>query len=430
VRQFLQSLTRSPRRLFLTGCCFALLGVAGYLGSRNLWAAYHFRQAGRAIDRRDWSQARANLRLCLEVWPGSAATHFLAGRTARRADDYEDAVQHLDECERLGDRSKNLELERALLRAQQGDIAPVERQLVDLVEQNDPDAPLILEALIKGYVQTSRLPLALYCAAKWLRLQPDSVEALFWRGQFYEQLFSHDQALEDFRRVVELDPEHKAGRLHLAEQLVRHRLFDEALPHLQRLAAQDPGSAPVLLALARCQGALGHSEEAVALLDNLLRAQPRNVAALVERGKLALDADQLAEAESWARKAVEAAPRGRTAIYFLGQCLERRGRHEEAKIYSAQLKEIDAAWARYEQVMGKLTKTPLDPALRSEAGTLLMRVGKDEEGLRLLSALLRDAPEYGPAHQALADYYERTGNHSLAAHHRQRASQPEASLGK
>ena len=182
LREFLQSLKRSPLRLFVTACCLVLFGVGCYLGGRYLWAAYHFRQAERAIDRRDWPQARANLRLCLEVWPRSAATHFLAARTARRADDYEDAVQHLDECERLVGRPKDLELERALLRAQQGDIGPVERYLVDRVEQDDPDAPLILEALVKGYVQTARLPLALYCTAKWLHLQPDSVDALFWQA--------------------------------------------------------------------------------------------------------------------------------------------------------------------------------------------------------------------------------------------------------
>ena len=37
---------------------------------------------------RDLGEARAHLLLCLEAWPRSAAAHFLAARTARRAEDY------------------------------------------------------------------------------------------------------------------------------------------------------------------------------------------------------------------------------------------------------------------------------------------------------------------------------------------------------
>ncbi len=423
MRKVLGVLRRHP---WLTAMAvLALLGVGVHQGGWNLWAAYHWRAARAAIDQRDLLRARAHLRLCLQVWPHSAATHFLAARTARRADDYEEAAQHLDECERLHGPPQDIEAERAMLRAQQGDLAWVERYLVGQVEQDHPEAPLMLEALTKGYAQTFRVPLALYCTGKWLRLQPDNVDALFWQGLLYERLFSqqsHQQALADFRRVVDIDPEHEGARLHLAEALRRVRRFDEALELFQRLAQDDPGNAAAVLGLARCQSALGRVEEARILLDKLVEARPEDVPTLVERGKLALEMNQAAEAERWLQRAVARAPYERMANFFLAQCLEQRGQHDQAQSYRAKLKQVDADWQRLEEVMRQLVNAPLDTSLRFEAGTLLLRVGEDVQGRRWLMSLLEDVPDHRPTHQALADYYERAGNYARATYHRQQAA--------
>jgi tetratricopeptide (TPR) repeat protein len=411
--------TRTVRVGAIVVGLLALLGAAAYWGGWQLWAAHHLRLAQQALDQSDLAQARAHLRLCLEVWPHDAATHLLAARTARRADDDTDAARHLDECDRLGGPHEEIELERSLLLAQEGMLALVERSLVDRVEHNDPAAPLILEALTKGYARTSRLPLALYCTEKWLRLQPDNVGALFQQGLYCEKLFSPEKALANFRRVVELKPANEEARLHLAEALHYIRHFDEALPHFQQLVEANPGNAAALLGLARCEGALGHLDEAQTHLNQLLRARPGDGLALVERGKLALDRKELADAEQWLRKAVAVMPSGRTANYYLAQCLEQRGRHEEAQVYRTKLNQVDADWKRLEEVMHKLADAPLDTALRFEAGTLMLRVGQQEQGQRWLEGLLDDVPNHREAHQALAESYERAGNQALAARHRQ-----------
>jgi tetratricopeptide (TPR) repeat protein len=414
----------------LMASALVLLGVGAYAGAWNIWAANHFRQAQRAIAERDFPRARAHLRSCLEVWPGDAATHFLAARTARRAGDFTDAILQLDECDRLHGRPEDIKLEWSLLRAQQGELAPVEKDLVQQVEQGHAEAPLILEALMLGYAQTGRVPLALYCTEKWLRLEPDNVEALYRQGLFCKQLFSHQKALEDFQRVVELAPDHEQARLHLAEELLRFRRHDEAVKQFERLVADNPANAPAFLGLARCHSAMGRLEDARVVLDKLVQACPDYVPALVERGKLALDMNQAAAAEPWLREAVTAAPRGRMANYFLGQCLEKLGRQEEAQKHHLLVKQIDADWERLDEVMRKLGNAPLDPALRFEAGKLMLSVGRDEEGQRLLSALLADLPGHGPAHQVLAEYYEKNGDHARAAFHRERATQAGATDSK
>ena len=55
-----------------------------------------------------------------------------------------------------------------------------------------------------------------------------------------------------------------------------------------------------------------------------------------------------------------------------------------------------------------------DPAPRCETGTLLLRNGREQEGVRWLISALRNDPLYRPAHKALADHYERLGKRDLA----------------
>src|SRR5947209_2756321 len=53
------------------------------------------------------------------------------------------------------------------------------------VEQDDPDAPLILEALARGYLRQYRLGEARFCLDVWLGKQPDNPQALCLKGQFH-----------------------------------------------------------------------------------------------------------------------------------------------------------------------------------------------------------------------------------------------------
>jgi Tfp pilus assembly protein PilF len=59
--------------------------------------------------------------------------------------------------------------------------------------------------------------------------------------------------------------------------------------------------------------------------------------------------------------------------------------------------------------------------LRCEAGLILMRRGLEAEGLRWLESALAVDPRHAGTHQALADYFERTGDAERAAQHRRLA---------
>jgi tetratricopeptide (TPR) repeat protein len=402
----------------------ALVAAAGVVLSYQAGAEYHRWQAESAVKRREFDRALANLELCLEVWPRSAETHFLAARAARRAGAYDKAEHHLAVCKQLGWVPEAVALERALLVAQRDDPAGVEEYLLTCVHKDHPDSPLILEALTRGYMRTYQMRRASDCLDLWLQLEPDNVQALAWRGEVMEHREHPTDAVNDYRRALELDPRRDEVRLRLAKALYLLSQFDEAAAHYQQVSQNQPGNPDALLGLARCRHEQGRPDEARQLLDLVLAARPQDAAALTERGKLALETGQLADAEGWLRRAVAAAPYEREGVYAYGQCLERQGRRDEARPWHDRLQHIDADWKRLTEVMHDLAKAPRDPGLRCEAGRLLLRNGQEAEGLRWLDSALQMQPEHRRTHQVLADYFEEKGQPEEAAYHRRLAAAP------
>ena len=61
---------------------------------------------------------------------------------------------------------------------------------------------------------------------------------------------------------------------------------------------------------------------------------------------------------------------------------------------------------------------PTDAAVRMELWAWALRNGEQEEGVAWLTEILRRDPKHAAANQALADYFERSGQPRRAAQHR------------
>ena len=123
------------------------------------------------------------------------------------------------------------------------------------------------------------------------------------------------------------------------------------------------------------------------------------------------------------RQAVTKSPYDRDARYTLYQCLKRQGKEQEAQGCLSIFERLDADLKNIDRLMRQVQKTPYNPELYHEAGVLCLRNGSEAEGIRWLHLALRYDPLHRPSHQALADYYQRTGKSDLAAQHRRSAEQ-------
>ncbi len=383
------------RRRVVLGVLAALSLAAGLFAWRQ-WPARFLRRGEAALAAREYDVAREQLARYLSYRPDDARARLLAARAARRLGEYYEAYEHLRRCD-----GEEAEVEAALIGVQRGEEPSA--QLRERAREDDELALVILECLIQHDLDTYRLRPALHGLNHFLRLRPDDLQALLARGFVWERFLYFADALEDYRRAVELHPDSAQARRKLAETLLVAGTPGEALEQYEWLAERRPNQPEVQLGLARCRRRLGQTEEARRLLDALLRGGYEDGEALWERGQVELDDGRAAEAEGWLRKAVRARPYDRRVAYSLSRCLLAQGRREEADKVSARVAELDADVRRLEQVRQAVLERPHDAALRCEGGRIFLRNGEREEGLRWLRLALRLDPACQAARHALAE---------------------------
>jgi Tfp pilus assembly protein PilF len=403
------------------GVLAVLLGLsAGLALAAHLWASRHEREARAALARGDYAQAQEHLARCASVWRWGAETRLLQARAARLAEEFDRAEAYLRESAELGASPEAVAVERLLRMAQQGDVAAVESRLVGRVLQSHPDSVLILQVLTPAYLSNYQLVQARECVRLWLEREPDCVQAWAFRAQVFERIKDQAEVRDSYRRLVELDPDNLDYRLALAGALADYEP-SAALGHFAHVRARR-GDSPVLLnGLAHCLLNLARPDEARPLLDAVLAEHPDDWAALSERARLAQETGSAEEAEPYFRRAAALKPNELGVLHGLHACLERTGKRREAEEVRARLERVKADLARVAELARQAASRPGDPDPRCEVGRILMRNGLEAEGLGWLATALRRDPLHAPTHQALADYYERTGETIRAAGHRETA---------
>jgi tetratricopeptide (TPR) repeat protein len=411
IKACLPSLGQHPIRF---GLIAVVAGLLFFLGWRHMRAWSQWSQASQAEARGDYLRQREHLSACLEIWPGSAATHFWAARTSRRCGLLQEAQTHLARSLELGASAQQVILEKYLLRVQLGDLDGVEAKLLAFLSKDDPDSLVILEVLTRKWLDDFRLSEALSCLELWLKKKPDDREALLRRGWVLERMANTADAIQCYQTVLELDPERDKRnkdpvRLQLAELFLQRNQPDEALPHLLVLAERHPQNPNVLLGLVRCWSARGQTEKADPILAGLLKDRPQDPQVLAERGRIYLKSTRADLAEPFLRQAEKTSPWDKQIIYLLSQCLERLKKMEEARFYEDRLQQIRKDEKRMRVLMEELMCSPRDAALRFQIGQIFLRHQMGEEAERWLLSALHYDPDHEDARQALAKQRNKAG---------------------
>jgi Tfp pilus assembly protein PilF len=404
------------RRLLLILVLLLLIAAGLYVPYRSWRTNARLRSAREALAARQFDRAREHVLAFLEIQPNSAEGHLLLARACRRSGRLDEAEVELNVCELLKVPAEEIELERALIAVQQGNLS-LEKELQARVEAGHPQSLPILEALVAGYRKNYLLRSMLNVLGTWLEREPGCVEALLLRGWVREQQKDFEGALEDYRRAVASDPGNDTVRLSTAQAQLQLGKPGEAVATFEALYHRkaEPQTA---LGLAQCWRQLGRTGEARQLLEKWAAEKPEEFPLLLELGQLFLESGKAADAESWLRKALKRSPHDYQAHYSLAASLRQQGKSDEERKVQARVKELGADLARMAELTEKLQSRPGDPELRCEIGKVFLRSGEEKEGVLWLQSALRADPDYKPAHRALADHYEKSHRPSQAARHR------------
>jgi tetratricopeptide (TPR) repeat protein len=436
--------TTNPMARRLT-CRFVMLAIligAGaawkiHVASAEQRAAELWTLADSACRRFDFRAGHDYLLSYLRLKPAEMEAHLLAGRCARRAEFLEDyegenselkqaGARHLRDAERLGAPPDELAVERALADIQHGAWGNNERILMDRVRDLKPDTPLILEGLIHAYLRHVNFEKALACQDALLRMEPDNLQGLLWRGRMRALLRQKERAHEDYEGALKLAPDFDPARYYFAEMLAAENRYSEAEPHVNILIEHAPKNLLVRLLWARCRIQLGYDStgaELDAWLQDAPPHHPRLMEALGAAAGVALSSSEPEKAEVYARRALAELPLDKHALHILSRSLNLQGRKEEAQEVEKLLAQVIEDLATVARVWDRLAEDSTNLDLRYVLGNTYLRLGRPGDALVWLNSILDREPQHRSTLQLLAGYYEKCGQRALATEMRQRLAE-------
>jgi tetratricopeptide (TPR) repeat protein len=394
-----------------------LVGAAG-VTAFQLWPwrtessqdpiASHWQQAQEAFAAQDYLRAQKHLEQCLELCPLDAEAHFLLARACRQIDDEAGWQTHLHQAALLQWSREEIQLETALMKAQSGDINSVQSLLLGYLDARHPEEVLIVEALVKGYLETFRLKDVLSWTGQWMERYPEDARPWVYRGRAFYLSRSPSRAIPAYKQALQLNPDQAEAHLQLAGVLMVQSDFEQALPHFQACLRIRPDDPTAQVGASNCYYSLGRMKEARTTLDELFAKHPLNAAGFLVRAKLELAEEAPAEALKQLKQAEALAPHEIDITYTFISVLGKLGRYDEALKYQQKLRDLRQQLDVLENVRRKINRDPTNVALRHEAGMIALRLGQEKEAVNWFVSVLQIDPNHAPTRRQLSAVGQRS----------------------
>ncbi len=306
--------------------------------------------------------------------------------------------------------------------------------------------------------QSGDLEAAIQAYRDFLREHPQSIEALSNLGAVYSRLGRYAEAIEQYKRAMELDSQNPAIRFNLGLAYYKSVQLPEAAAELVRVVAAQPGNKSATLLLADCYLRMGENKKVIGTLSPFQAAHGADRTFLyllgtalirdhqTEKGQVLVDKilrdgdsaeahlligtaqlmalDSPGALKEFAR-AVELNPELPSVHAFYGRALLDTGNRDRAmEAFRRELElypnDFDSNLylgvllkqnLKFDEALGYLRRAlqvrPRAPDVRYQIGSLYVLTGNLAEALQILEELVREAPEFMEAHVSLATVYYR-----------------------
>jgi adenylate cyclase len=136
--------------------------------------------------------------------------------------------------------------------------------------------PAVHNLLGWGYLNKRQYEKSIAACERALALSPNHMDSLFWQGVALSVTGRPHEAIPYFERALRLNPLDPAPSLFgLGDTYRIMGRYEEAIPKLEKALIHKPKHFGVLLNLAACYSELGREEEAHAIVEQLLKLNPK-----------------------------------------------------------------------------------------------------------------------------------------------------------
>jgi predicted Zn-dependent protease len=283
------------------------------------------------------------------------------------------------------------------------------------------DGDEICDALSKGYCLNLMFSEARSVLDAWAAEYPADYRPYLRRAQILAGSKQWALAIRELREAQKRAPGEMAVHRELGHCLYKNDDLEEAELHLQAVTDREPTDVPSLMSLAEMAFNRNDHKKALGFLERIISVRPQEFPARLLRAKVHLALGENTLAVTIAESLVSEWPEDLSAHYVLAQSLRAAGRPDEAKRHFMIHGELDKNWTRIETIGREMNQHPSDPQLRYQLGLLLLRHVSRSEGVAYLESVFQFVSNHPEAHSALAEYYDKVGNHVLSAQHRRLA---------
>jgi len=165
-----------------------------------------------------------------------------------------------------------------------------------------------------------------------LTLNAESAEADMLAGEAQDEMRDHGEAIRQFRAAVKADPKAPNAHFGLGYLLWTQMQYEEAAENFRAELNIDPNHAQSMAYLADCNIRLNHPEAAQPLLERTIRIEPGNELAHLDLGILNSEAGRQSGALIELQEAVKLAPNDVNAHFRLARLYKAMGKRDEAKV--------------------------------------------------------------------------------------------------
>ncbi|MFZ0038064.1 MAG: tetratricopeptide repeat protein [Candidatus Acidiferrales bacterium] len=269
----------------------------------------------------------------------------------------------------------------ALIFAALGGLAPAvpaQSTTRTLIHEEDPADAASRETIAKAEAAMDRKDFAgaVQICTDYLDNYPDNAAVHFQLGYAYSALGKPDDAEDEYRNAIEIDPKMGPAYLNLGLTLLDSNP-EAALSALQQASELMPDQPRPKYALGMALEHAGKDDAAIEQFHEALKLDGRNFPAQLELARILLHSKKYPEAENEFHKAVEIQPNASAAHLGLAQTL------------IAENKTADAAT----ELERYLQTNPKDVDARIERASILTDLGRNEEALAELDRASALRPE-------------------------------------
>ncbi len=277
---------------------------------------------------------------------------------------------------------------------------------------------------------------ALKAAKRWVRLEPDSIEANQVVGLLLVQGNQPEAAAKHLAKVVELagKDKYELSFARLSLLMARHVVTDAELKTMRLLAERFPKVSHAQRSYAEVLYRAKQYDQALKVLDKALALDPRDDSSRILRNRTLLALGRVDEALDGMRKMVAESPDDPELVHSLARMLVQANRYQEAHqqylralelqpgdfdlLYSLALLEVELK--RYDEAVANLKKLAKSPTHAADAFYYLGRVAEERQQWDMAMSWYLQIPSgerYFEAQTRVANLLAKLGRRDEALEH-------------